>query len=147
MGNCCSTISKKKRKSKPEEVYDPEESSQKMISNEDSKKELSSFDSEYVKRALGQDAHTIVDGDDYDDSSSDDNGNAPKTNAKTSRQQNKTMGILVLVRCCAHCLQSGKDQHPTKYSRDLRNQYQQYHNTCCGRDFHGRSTTPPRLCI
>jgi len=92
MGNCCSTISKKKRKNKPEEVYDPEESSHhKMISNDDSKKEVSSFDTEYVKRALAPDTHTIADGDEYDDSSSDDNGNATKAKPKPSRLQNKTM--------------------------------------------------------
>jgi len=89
MGNCCSTISKKKRKNKPEEVYDPEESSQKMITTDESKKELSSFDSEHVKRALAD--HTFADGEEYEDSSSDESGNAPKVQAKPSKLQNKPM--------------------------------------------------------
>ena len=87
MGNCCSTISKKKKKNKPEEVYDPEEPNQKMITDE-SKKEHSSFDSENVKRALAQD-HTVIE-EEYDDSSSDESG-SHKPQISASRH-NKAMG-------------------------------------------------------
>jgi hypothetical protein len=83
MGNCCSTIPKKKKKTKPEEVYDPEEPNQKMIASEDSKK--ASFDSETIRQALAQD-HTLMDGEEYDDSS-DDSGTKPYSKAK----QNKSM--------------------------------------------------------
>jgi len=87
MGNCCSTISKKKKKNKPEEVYDPEDN-HKMIAD-DHKKDLS-FDSENVKRALAHD-HTILDGEEYDDSSSDESGSALKHHTNATKLQNKTM--------------------------------------------------------
>jgi len=76
------------KKNKPEEVYDPEEPSQKMITDE-AKKELS-FDSENVKRALAHD-HNILAGEEYDDSSSDESGTTQKHHNTATKLQNKTM--------------------------------------------------------
>jgi len=99
MGNCCSTISKKKKKNKAEEVYDPEDN-HKMISD-DPKKEIS-FDSENVKRALAHD-HTILDGEEYDDSSSDESGGTHKHNhtklqSKNMERQGSTSNVKVFPR-------------------------------------------------
>lgn len=75
MGNCCSTIQKKKKKNRAEDVYDPDlEDGQKMISADDNnnKSERTSFDTDNVKRALADEQGESEEEYDIDNDSSDD---------------------------------------------------------------------------
>lgn len=101
MGNCCSSIHKKKKRGhRRDDVYDPEDVNQKMIYETSSttynskKKEMTTFNTESVKAALeqvqkGQDVIDEVEDEEESESSDDDD---------TSKQLN----------------QSPKTKHPTK---------------------------------
>lgn len=89
MGNCCSSISKKK-KNKPQQVYEPEDHNHKMITNEESKKETHSFDSDNVKRALAQE-HAVAEEEEYEDSSGDEANNTQKSRA--TKVQNRSVEL------------------------------------------------------
>lgn len=61
MGNCCSTITKKKKRGRHDDVYDPEDVNQKMIYETTStayhdtkKKEMTTFNTDTVKAALDE---------------------------------------------------------------------------------------------
>jgi len=103
MGNCCSSIHKKKRGHRRDEVYDPEDVNQKMIYETSStynpkKKEMTTFNTDSVKAALDHVEHgqDVVDSVEDESESSDDGdtskqlNNSPKKSHKVPPASAKT---------------------------------------------------------
>ena len=107
MGNCCSSIHKKKKRHRRDDVYDPEDVNQKMIYETSSttyntkKKEMTTFNTETVKAALeqvqnGQDVSDEVEEEEEDEEASSVDAkqlhHSPKTKQQQQPQPNNSKG-------------------------------------------------------
>lgn len=103
MGNCCSSIHKKKKRGhRRDDVYDPEDVNQKMIYETSStynpkKKEMTTFNTESVKAALDQvqNGEDVVDEVEEDESeNSDDDDTSKQLNqSPKGRPTSKTVPV------------------------------------------------------
>lgn len=100
MGNCCSSIHKKKKRGhRRDDVYDPEDVNQKMIYETSStynpkKKEMTTFNTDSVKAALdqvqmGQDVVDEVEDEEESESSDDDDTSRQLNNSPKLKPQPK----------------------------------------------------------
>jgi hypothetical protein len=100
MGNCCSSIQKKKKRGhRRDDVYDPEDVNQKMIYETSStynpkKKEMTTFNTETVKAALEQvqNGQDVVGEVEEESTSSDDDDTSKQLHHSPKTKQHQTKG-------------------------------------------------------